>query len=296
MPDFEEHVADFLVHLERERGVSVHTLRAYRTDLAGYAKWAERAGVDPLDPGHKRLRLYLGELDRAGYSRRTISRRLSSLRSLFDYLLEHDAVQADPTTVLSAPTPQKRLPRPVTTADLSALLDAPDPRTSTGMRDRAVLELLYASGARVSEVSALDVSGYDPHAGTVRVMGKGSKERLIPVHAEAQTRLDAYIEHARPALLRKPTEALFLSSRGNRLSTDAIRRMLKKHLAAAGASLDISPHDLRHTFATHLLENGADLRTVQELLGHVALSTTQIYTHVGGRRLKRIHKQTHPRS
>jgi integrase/recombinase XerD len=296
MPDFEEHVAAFLGYLERERGVSAHTLRAYRTDLAAYAKWAERSGIDPLDPSHKRLRLYLGELDRSGYSRRTISRRLSSLRSLFDYLQERGVVQADPTSVLSAPTPQKRLPRPVASADLSALLDAPSPETSTGMRDRALLELLYASGARVSEVSGLDVSGYDPRAGTVRVMGKGSKERIIPVHDEAQRRLATYLEHARPALVRTPTEALFLSSRGNRLSPDAIRRMLKKHLAAAGASLDISPHDLRHTFATHLLENGADLRTVQELLGHVALSTTQIYTHVGGRRLKRIHRQTHPRS
>jgi integrase/recombinase XerD len=296
VPDADDHTHAFLRYLELERGVSPHTVRAYATDLNAYADWAERSGTDPLRPPHTRLRLYLGELDRARYSRRTIARRLSSLRAYFTYLVERGVIESDPTSVLTAPSPEKRLPRPVAGDQLSALLDAPDTSTVIGTRDRAILELTYASGARVGEVSGLDVTSYDPAAGTIRVMGKGSKERIIPIHREAQRRLDEYIATARPQLLTAPTSALFLSSRGNRLSTDAIRRMLKRHLASAGASLDISPHDLRHTFATHLLENGADLRTVQELLGHVALSTTQIYTHVGGRRLKRIHDQSHPRS
>jgi integrase/recombinase XerD len=179
---------------------------------------------------------------------------------------------------------------------VATLMDTPDPDTPVGLRDRAWLELLYATGMRVGELSGLDIGAVDVRNGTVRVLGKGSKERILPIHHAAITRLRAYLESGRPALLRRPSTALFLSTRGNRMSEDAIRTRLKTHLAAAGGDLDISPHALRHTFATHLLEAGADLRTVQELLGHVALSTTQIYTHVGRGRLQRIHGDSHPRA
>lgn len=295
MSDAGQHVDDFLRHLGQARGLSPHTVRAYATDLAAYLDWAERSDTEPLHPTHRRLRLYLGELDQAGYARTTISRRLSSLRSFFSFLVAEGFIESDPSVILSSPRLPVRLPRSVPGETMRALLDAPDPSTAVGLRDRAVLELIYATGARVAEISDLDLSDIDRASGTVRLMGKGSKERIVPVHSEALRRVDTYLREARPSLQRQTADALFLSTRGNRLSPDAIRRSFKTHLGSIEAELDISPHTLRHTFATDLLENGADLRSVQELLGHVALSTTQIYTHVGGKRLKRIHRSAHPR-
>jgi integrase/recombinase XerD len=295
MSDPQSRVDAYLVHLADVRNLSPHTVRNYAADLNAYLEWTERNSVDPLRPSHRQLRVYLGELDQAKYARTTIARRMSSLRSFFDYLVAEQVVDANPTLVLMSPTSPDRLPRPISPETVRALLDAPDPTTTIGVRDRAVLEFLYATGARVSEVSALDVGDIDRSSGTVRLMGKGSKERIVPVHAEALKRIRAYESESRPKLTRGSSHAIFLSARGNRLSPDAIRRLFKSHARGAGAEPDVSPHALRHTFATDLLDNGADLRTVQELLGHVALSTTQIYTHVGGKRLKRIHRNAHPR-
>ncbi len=291
-----ELVERFLRHLAVERGLSGHTLRAYSADLGRYLEWAARNELDPVRIGHRQLRGYLAELDRARYARTTIQRRLSAVRSFFAYLVAEGIVESDPSAVLVAPKLPKRLPRIVPQQELSALLDAPDPSTPVGLRDRAILELLYASGARVSEISALDRSGLDLAQGQVLLMGKGSKERVIPVHPYAVNRIRAYLSSGRPELAKSGSpDAVFLSARGNRMSTDAIRRVFKKHLATTEAALSLSPHALRHTFATHLLDGGADLRTVQELLGHVALSTTQIYTHVSTSRLKDVHGTTHPR-
>lgn len=294
--DSHAHVDAFLGDLANVRNLSPHTVRAYGTDLGAYLNWTERTGYNPGTITHRQLRLYLAELDRARYARRTIARRLAAIRAFYAYLAKEGLVTSDPASVLQTPKLPRRLPKVVPPETLSALLDAPDPTTAIGLRDRAVLELLYATGARVSEVSGLDVVDLDVAARQLRVMGKGGKQRILPLHPEAMKRLLAYRDSARPELLRRPESALLLSSRGNRMSTDALRKMFKHHLESVGAALDVSPHTVRHTFATHLLEGGADLRTVQELLGHVALSTTQIYTHVGRKRLQDVHRSAHPRA
>ncbi len=298
MPDERaaQAVDAYLQHLRVERGLSPHTLRAYSTDLDRYLEWTERSGIDPLDLTHKELRGYLAELDAARYSRRTIARRFSAVRSFFAFAVDNGYALFDPASVLSTPRLSRDLPQTAPVDLISKLLDTPDTDTPVGLRDRAVLELLYATGMRVSELSTLDMGDVDLDQATAKVLGKGSKERILPLHALAVEKLRVYISEARPQLLKRPTRALFLSIRGNRLSEDAVRRLMKKHLRTMGERTDISPHTLRHTFATHMLEAGADLRTVQELLGHVALSTTQIYTHVGKGRLRHIHAKSHPRA
>jgi len=295
-PAPDQLVDAYVTHLRVEVGASAHTLRAYSTDLGRYLEWCDRNSVAALQATHRQIRMYLAELDRARYARKTIARRLSSLRGWYGYLAENGIVSSDPTEILSAPKPEKRLPKTLAHDELEALLDAPDATSPAGIRDRALLELLYATGIRVSELSGMDVGDFDPAAHQVRVMGKGAKERIVPVHPAAEARLRAYLLDARPKHVKAPTEALFLSSRGNRMSTDAIRRVFKQHLATASASSGLSPHTMRHTFATHMLEAGADLRTVQELLGHVALSTTQFYTHLSAKRLQEVHERAHPRS
>jgi integrase/recombinase XerD len=292
-----QHVDRFLDHLRIERNASPQTLRAYAADLARYLEWAERSGDDPLGSDPRILRRYLADLDRARYARRTIARRLSAVRSLFAYLNREAVLTHNPAAVVATPKLPTRLPRIVPTDVLTAVLDSPDPATPSGARDRAILELLYATGARVSEVSGLSLGAVDLAGGQVRVTGKGDKQRILPLHREAVARLDAYLRGARPLLSpRLGEDAVFLNRNGGRLSDGGVRRMLHKHLAALGAASGITPHTFRHTFATHLLEAGADLRTVQDLLGHVALSTTQIYTHLGVRRLQRVHKDAHPRA
>lgn len=299
-PDAREPAAlvdAFLGYLGSVKGYSEHTVRAYATDLRTYLDWAERVGHDPIRLSHRALRSYLAEMSEAQYAKRTIARRLASLRSFFAYLAEQGVVDSDPAAVLATPKLPRRLPKVVAGDVLRALLDAPDPASSTGLRDRAILELFYATGARVSEITALDLRDIDlPHA-QVKVTGKGDKQRILPLYPVAVDRMRAYVETARGDLSsEKSSSAVFLSVRGNRMSPDAVRRMLKGHLEAVGGVLSLSPHALRHTFATHLLDAGADLRTVQELLGHVALSTTQIYTHVGKRRLSEVHRDAHPRA
>lgn len=287
----------FIQHAEKIRGLSPHTVRAYQADLARYFEWAERRGANPLHPSHRELRGFLAELDAAGYSRRTIARRLAAVRSFMRYLHDSGVHTADTSVVIATPKIPRTLPSVLADEAVAALLDAPDPTTPIGIRDRAVLELLHATGIRVSELSGLTRSAVDLRRGSATVLGKGGRERVVPVHRLALRRLDHYLAEGRPRLVcaGRPTEALFLSVRGNPMSPDAVRRMLKKHLSTTGEAMSISPHTLRHTFATHLLEGGADLRSVQELLGHVALSTTQIYTHISTRRLQDVHRRAHPR-
>ncbi len=286
----------FLTHLSHVRGLSPHTVRAYATDLRAYHDWAERSGLDPLEVDHRHLRRYLGEMDAAGYTRRTIARRLSALRTYFSYLVERGLASHDPSQAVQPLRVTRRVPTILSEKELRALLDAPDASTPVGLRDRAVLETLYATGVRAAELCGLTMAAVDLGGGSITVMGKGSKERMLPLHPYAILRLREYLESGRPALVRIPTDSLFLSSRGNPLSPDALRRILKNQLIRAGASSGHSPHTLRHTFATHLLEGGADLRSVQELLGHVALTTTQFYTHLSTKRLQYVHKQAHPRA
>ena len=277
--------------LRVERNASTHTVRAYRIDLADYARWARRASVDPLTATHRQLRRYLGELDQAQYSRTTINRRLSALRSFFRWLNVTGRVDVDPACLLQGPKQPKSLPHVIRPADMARLLSVYGKRD-----DQALLEFLYACGARVSEASGLKVGNVDFASGQVKVFGKGSKERIIPLHDLAVSSLRAYLTAGRPRILDgKQSEYVFVSTRGNRMTTDAIRKVFKAALREAGLDETLSPHDMRHTFATDLLDGGADLRSVQEMLGHASLSTTQIYTHLSPARLKQVHAQAHPR-
>lgn len=296
-PSTENLIDEFMVHLRVERNLSPRTLTAYASDLAGFCDWAVREGIHPLEADHRRLRRYLAELDRARYSRRTIARRLASVRAFYRYLVSRGYLTGSPAAVLSTPRIPKRLPDVAPEPFLDELLASPDTSTPQGLRDRAILELLYASGVRVSELTGLDLGDIDTAGGTVRVMGKGSRERIVPIHRLAVKQVVAYMRDGRPTLDKGRGEtALFLNRLGTRLTPSGVRRMLDRHLASIAQSRHLTPHDLRHSFATHLLEGGADLRTVQELLGHVALATTQIYTHVSTKHLREVHRGAHPRA
>jgi tyrosine recombinase XerC len=294
-PGTDELVAAYLESLEVERNASPRTVAAYSSDLAQFSDWLERQNLALATLTYRNLRGYLGELDRARYSRRTIARKLSSVRSLFAFLVDRGIVAGSPADVVATPKLPKRLPVIASSDTIGALIDSPDITTPLGIRDRAILELLYAGGLRVSELTGLDLGDLDLSQGQVRVMGKGSKERIVPIHRIAATRISEYIRTARPKLDKHAEEALFLNRLGTRLSADGVRRLMKRYLEKTGSAMALSPHALRHSFATHMLESGADLRSVQELLGHVALSTTQIYTHLSARRLQDVHKKAHPR-
>ena len=300
------HVEAFCAALQVEDNASAHTVRAYRIDLFDFLRWAHREKLDPLHMSHRQLRLYLGELDRAQYSRRTINRRLSALKSFFRWLNVCDIIDGDPASVLQGQKQGKSLPRMIQGQDMVKLLSVygkrdaqgtPREQTPTDMRNLALLEFLYACGARVSEASGLMLSNVDFKNGQVKVFGKGRKERIIPLHELALYSMRGYVYVARPKLLQeKQSGAFFVSTRGNAMTPDAIRKMFKETLRLAGLDMTLSPHDMRHTFATDLLEGGADLRSVQEMLGHASLSTTQIYTHLSASRLKQVHAKAHPRA
>lgn len=281
-----------------ERGCSLNTVRGYAVDLRAYLDWAQRAGEDPLKLSHKHFRHFVAGLDRAGYSKKTTNRRLSAVRTFFVFLNEQGLVDADPACAAIAPKTPRNLPRKVSVTDIDCLLSLCEhPKDAVGYRDGAFLELLYATGARIGELAELSVSDVEFSLGQVRLMGKGSKERIVPVHDEALAAVDAYLQNARPALIGgKPGNALFVSTRGNAMSADALRRVFKQRAAQAGLDPSMHPHDMRHSFATDLLDGGADLRSVQEMLGHANLSTTQIYTHLSMERMRSTMKQAHPRS
>ena len=296
----------FCRDLAVERNASTHTVRAYRVDLRDFLRWTLRAKVNPLSATHRQLRRYLGELDRARYQRTTINRRLSSIRAFYRWLALSGHVAEDPSSVLQGPKVPKRLPKVIRPAEMARLLglyaavDAlgnPREQSPEDLRNLALLEFLYACGARVSEASTLAIDGVDFALGQVKVFGKGSKERIIPLHDMALAAMREYLEKARPQLLgHEGSQFFFVSNRGGQMSADAIRRMFKASVRAAGLPADLTPHDMRHTFATDMLSGGANLRSVQEMLGHASLSTTQIYTHVSIERLKSAHAQAHPRA
>jgi integrase/recombinase XerD len=293
----EAQIDSFLGSLAVERRLSPRTVTAYSSDLAAYCRWARRASVDPIKPDRRELRRYLADMSSSGYSKRTIARRLSSLRGFLAFIERRGVADDNPAASLRAPKRPRRLPKVIEEPTLDDLLEPPDPTTPAGLRDGAILELLYATGLRVAELSALDIGDVDLAQGLVKATGKGDKQRIVPIHRLAAGRVRAWLLSGRPRLARIDTDqALFLNRSGRRMQPGAVRRMMTRYLAAIGAATSLSPHAIRHTFATRLLENGADLRTVQELLGHVALSTTQIYTHVSVRRLQDVHGQAHPRA
>lgn len=297
---FEDSVAGFLRYLEVVRNLSPNTIKAYADDLGAYSCWVRRQGVEPLHVTHRQVRLYLSELSRARYSPRTISRHLSALRSLYKWLLHEGLTTEDAVEAVSSPKIPKRLPATMSNADVESLLATCDLSTDEGVRDRAFLELLYATGARISEASALDLGDIDFAQAQVRLFGKGSKERIVPLYAVALEAIRTYLAKARPHLVAKAhdgecPQALFVSTRGRRMSADSLRKRFDRSVALAGLDSSLSPHSMRHTFATEVLSGGADLRSVQELLGHESLSTTQIYTHLSVERLKEATRQAHPR-
>ena len=295
-------VQGYLESLRAQRRLSPNTVRAYGCDLEAFEAWLERSGFDAFALTHAQLRSYLAELSRAGYSSRTIARHLSALKGLYRWMEEHGVDAGDAAAVVSSPKAAKGLPKTLEDADVLKLFSTCDTTDEKGLRDLAFIEFMYATGARISEVSSLDVGDVDFSQSTARLMGKGSKERLVVLYPQALDTLARYLREARPALLAKrkagaaTEDAVFISARGNRMSADSLRKAFEKHVALAGLDQDVTPHAIRHTFATELLGGGADLRSVQELLGHASLSTTQIYTHVSIDRLKEAARSAHPRS
>src|SRR3954454_24520108 len=279
------------------RGAAERTRRAYGTDVGELALWASHMGLDPADLDYPWLRRYAAHLAERGAAPATMARKLASLRAFFRVLVEHGEVAANPADLLPAPKQPQRLPRTLKAADVAALLDRIPAGTPLELRDCALFELAYGSGLRAEELVNLDVGSIDFDAEQVRVEGKGGKTRFVPCGEHALRSMGRYLERARGTLSSDPTEpALFLSKSGRRLSTSDVRRRLRtwaRHAAAQGA---VHPHALRHSFATHLLEGGADLRAIQELLGHSSLSTTQVYTRVESARLRAAYARSHPRA
>jgi integrase/recombinase XerC len=300
-------ISKFVFYLEHERNFSAHTIRCYATDLAHFAAFllGDQAAPDAaMGDGFSdrlrritplNLRAYLGDLKRADYSRATIARKIATLRSFYKFLARQGEVPNNPVKIIRTPRQEKRLPKFLAPAEVERLLATPKGQDLLSLRDVAMLEVLYSSGIRVSELVGLNLEDVDPIGEVARVRGKGRRERLALLGAFALKALNRYLASRAKSNVRD-TEALFVNRHGARLSARSVRRKLAKYLAAAGLDPHVSPHTLRHSFATHMLERGADLRAVQEMLGHRSLSTTQIYTHVTASRLKEIYEAAHPRA
>ncbi len=285
----------FIHHLRVEKGLAKNTIESYGRDLARYFDFLGKNSLHPLKASQIHLMEYVSSLA-GSLSVRSIARNLSSLKVFYRFLVSDGKTETNPARLISNPKLPRRLPGVMSGEEVERLLAAPDPSTSRGLRDRAMLELLYASGLRVSELVGLKITNINLEAGWVRTIGKGSKERMVPMGSKAQQSLKEYLPHSRPSLLRKRSSSfLFVTSRGKPMSRQAFWKIIKRFSRLAGISKEVSPHSLRHSFASHLLEHGADLRSVQIMLGHADISTTQIYTHVTRERLKQIHEKYHPR-
>lgn len=296
----DEYVDGFLAYLSGVRRLSAHTVRAYQTDLQSYQDWCQRNGVNPLGITQRRLRGYLAEMTKANYADKTINRRLSSLRSFYGWLVREDVLEVNPAATIPGRKLPKTLPKTMVDEDVRRMLEACEEHTPEGLRDRALIELLYATGARISEAAGLTPDDIDFAQGQVRLFGKGAKERIVPLYPVALETIRAYVERGRPSLVAKRkragfAQALFVSTRGNDMTAGALRDRFERLTVLAGVDRTVTPHAMRHTFATELLTGGADLKAVQELLGHESLATTQIYTHLSVERLKAATHQAHPR-
>lgn len=299
---FEHHVLDFLAYLEFERGLSRNTLEAYRSDLLQFGHFLIRNELDATAIGHPELARFLAELA-AGDARRppvapaTIQRKAACLRSFYRHLRREEIITHDPTAELRSPRKNLKLPQVLSRDEVAKLLAAPRGSSPAALRDRAMLELMYACGLRASEAVDLTVGAVDLRQGVLRARGKGSKERLIPVGREAVIAARAYLEHGRPKLVGLSDERhLLVNHRGAGLTRQGLYKIVQRHATAAGLEGKMSPHTLRHTFATHLLAGGCDLRSLQEMLGHADVATTQIYTHLSADRLKDVYFKAHPRA
>ncbi len=305
---------EFLEHLRLNDNASLHTVRAYDSDLSQFLTFLaghvgrRRGELTADDFIHGHIRAFLGDLHRRGNSRASAARRLAAIRTFGRYLRREGVLDGDPAALVGTPKREQRLPAHLGEAEMLRLLDVPDVSQPLGRRDRAILELFYASGLRLSELVGLDLEDVNLSSRVVRVLGKGGKERIVPFNRTTQASLRDWLKDrdtsARPEaqrsrrVLRKgrPVEPLFLNYQGGRLSTRSVDRLVRKYVAACSTRFGISPHALRHSFATHLLERGADLRAIQELLGHARLSTTQRYTHVNAAQLIEAYKKAHPKA
>ena len=299
---FAHLVLDFLAYLELERGLSRNTLEAYRSDLLQYGAFLDRGAIDALAVTHRELAAFLadlaaGDAERPPVAAATLQRKAACLRSFYRHLRRESVIEHDPTAELRGPRKSQRLPQVLTRDQVTRLLAAPSGTDPAALRDRALLELMYACGLRVSEVVGLELGDLDIDVGVLTARGKGSKERLVPVGREAIAALRVYLERGRPRLVGLAPEAhLFVNQRGQGLTRQGLYKIIQGHARAAGLDGKMSPHTLRHTFATHLLAGGCDLRSLQEMLGHADVATTQIYTHLSADRLRDVYFDAHPRA
>ena len=292
----------FLIYLQSEKNLAEKTVLAYNSDWQDFFNFLEtEAGqelasfeVEKID--HRLIRKYLAYLNNKGLSKTTAARRLAALKSFFRYLIKKDLIESNPLAQVATPKIPKKLPRHLEQDDMTRVLEQPEESSDTGLRDRALLELLYGAGIRVSELVQLDLGSIDLSYGYVRVFGKGARERIVPIGKLAITTVKKYIQVARPKWDLEHSSALFLNQKGGRLSDRTVRTLVNKYCRQANTRETVSPHGFRHSFASHLLDNGADLRAVQELLGHKKISSTQIYTHVSRNKLRKVYQLAHPRA
>ncbi|MBE3584657.1 MAG: site-specific tyrosine recombinase XerD [Thermoanaerobacter sp.] len=293
----EDLVGAFIHYLAVEKGLARNTTSSYQFDLNQYCLFCQAQQLDPLKEGRGAVMAYLLKLKKDGRAPSTVSRHLAALKSFYRFLVQEGVISADPTTNLESPRLAQRLPRVLTPEEVDRLLAQPRTSSAAGLRDKAMLELLYATGLRVSELISLDLADVNLEHGFVRCFGKGSKERIIPLGSVAAFYVSEYLKRARAKLTRgRSTPALFINQQGHRLTRQGFWKIIKKYARQGRITKVITPHTLRHSFATHLLENGADLRSVQELLGHADIATTQIYTHLTRTRLREIYDRAHPRA
>ncbi|WP_027414587.1 tyrosine recombinase XerC [Aneurinibacillus terranovensis] len=288
----------FIQYLQIEKNASSLTISNYKKDILAFKEFMEQHAIEEYAAvSYVHVRSYLSLLAQQSYARRSIARKLSALRSFYRFLLREELVDQNPFKMVSTPKLDKRLPNFLYPKEVEMLIALADVSTPLGARDRAMLEILYGSGIRVSELVGLTTKSIDASIGTALVFGKGAKERYVPLGSYAIESYRTYVEKFRPVLAKeKKTNALFLNIRGEALTDRSVRRMINKYVDRASEMLKVSPHTFRHTFATHLLDNGADLRSVQEMLGHSSISSTQIYTHVTRERLRLVYNQAHPRA
>jgi integrase/recombinase XerD len=301
-PRLTDLVLDFLAYLELERGLSRNTLEAYRSDLQQFGEFLSRRGLDPLAVKPAELAAFVSELAEGRDGRKpvkaaTLQRKIACLRSFYRHLRRDGILDYDPTSELRAPRSRARLPKVLSRDEVARLLQQPRGSSPAAVRDRALLETMYACGLRASEAVGLELSELDLEAGILRARGKGSKERIVPIGTKAIESLRAYLDRARPRLVGNRDEPrLFVNLRGSGLSRQGLYKIVQGHARSAGLERRMSPHTLRHTFATHLLAGGCDLRSLQEMLGHADIGTTQIYTHLSAERLRDVYFDAHPRA
>jgi integrase/recombinase XerD len=294
---FEHLVLDFLAYLEFERGLSRNTLDAYRTDLLQLGRFLEKRETSALEATPADIADFLESLAKGGSSAATIHRKSACLRSFYRHLRRDGLLDTDPTATLSTPRRSRKLPHVLTRGEIEKLLSQPRGTEPAALRDRALLEVMYACGLRASEAIGLELMDIDLQEGVLRARGKGSKERVVPIGQAALKALRIYLERGRPGLVKGAPEAhVFVNFRGGSLTRQGLYKIVRRHATTAGLAERMSPHTLRHTFATHLLSGGCDLRSVQEMLGHADVSTTQLYTHLSSERLKDVYFRAHPRA